>query len=255
MSEKKYIFFDGVGKFKGGFCDRLKGMYASYCLANAMGYDFYYDFPYPVALYLLNYKQPKNSDFTEINVIDWDNYLKHEERIKNLNFENRNLKIHTNIDFTKNFETKISFKDFVNLFFDLKKFKEDNNIFKYDVGIHIRCGGKMVEWNDYDFGQTFDENAFKEKLIKVCSQTDKEYYICSDSYEVLKIADSLNIKNLSTSPHTPKHIDRASSVSEADYISTFYDLLTLSECELIYHTQGEFAKTAAKLNNNELRSF
>lgn len=255
MFDKKYIFFDGVGKFKGGLCDRLKGMYACYCLASKMNYDFYYDFPYPVALRLLNYRQPKNNDYAEINIIDWDNYLKHKERIGKLDFDGRSLKIHTNINFTEDFDNNISFKEFINLFFDLELFKKDNNLFPYDVGIHIRCGGKMVDWNDYDFGQSFDENTFKNRLKKVCEDSNKEFYICSDSQKILDIADSLNIKNLSTTPHTPKHIDRASNVSESDYVSTLYDLLTLSECKLIYHTQGEFAKTAAKLNDNELRSF
>jgi hypothetical protein len=248
-----YVYFDGVGRGKGGLCDRLKGMYSCYCLAIKLNKTFYYNIPFPVALKAINYQQPKNDDYDELNIIDWDNYLSYKSKIENLSFDSINYKIHTNIDFSNDLKIEISFGDFISSIFNLKTFQEEHNIYGYDIGIHIRCGGKMVEWNDCDFGVSFDETKFKEKIIQLSNTNQKEIYICSDSQKVLDITDSLNLKNISISPYNPRHIDRSENVNEEDYITTFSDLLTLANCELIYHTQGEFAKTASKIYNNEIR--
>lgn len=249
-----YIYFDGVGKGKGGLCDRLKGMYSCYVLSSSIHKTFYYNIPHPVALKANNFQQPKEDANEELNIIDWENYLNYKSKIEALDFPLEKYKIHTNIDFVNDLKNNITFNQFMLAMFDLKSFENENEIFKYDIGVHIRCGGGMVDWNDYDFGIKFDNNKFKERLIEVCSNCN-ETYICSDSQKVLDLADSLNLKNLTISPFTPNHIDRGNDVLEKDYINTFYDLLTLANCKLIYNTQGEFAKTASRIYNNEIQHF
>lgn len=255
MEDNGFIYFDGIGMGKGGLCDRLKGMYSCYALSKKLNKKFYYSLPYPVALKALHFEQPKTHDFEEMYIIDWDAYISNQDKIKKLDFNIKNYKIHTNIDFTNDLDTNISFSEFINHFFDLKLFEQDHNVYGYDIGIHIRCGGAMVPWSDYDFGVKFNEQEFKQKLNDICLDNRKDVFLCSDSQKVSYIADTMNFRNLSTSPHVPKHIDRSSDMTESDLIGVFYDLLTLAKCKLIYHTQGEFAKTAAKIYNNELRTF
>jgi hypothetical protein len=253
MENKGCIYFDGTGKGKGGLCDRLKGMYSSYNLALNLNKKFYYNIPYPVALDAKNYEILKNDNFEEINIIDSDNYRNYRGKILNLEFPSENYKIHTNINFADDFENKVSFNAFINNFFNLTKFEFEHNIFKFDIGVHIRYGGKTVDWIDSDFESKFDESAFKTKIDEICSDKNKEIYLCSDSKSVLKMADSLNIKNLYTSPNIPKHTDRSENVEEMDYVNSFIDLLTLANCDLIFSTKGEFAKTASKIYNKNIK--
>jgi hypothetical protein len=255
MSNKNgIIYFDGVGKNKGGLCDRLKGMYSSWILSEKLNKEFIYNIPFPVVLKAKNYKQINTDNFTELNIIDWDNYLSHLDKIKKLDFSDLNYKIHTNIDFSNNFNLYNNFYIFMDTFFNLKEFEKEHNVQKYDIGIHVRCGGEMVKWNDYDFGKKLIESVFKKRLECLCD-CDKEIFLCSDSQKLLDMVDSYNIKNIYLSPYEPNHIDRGFDVSENDYISTFYDLLTLANCQSIYATLGEFAKTSSRIYNNELQYF
>jgi len=248
------IYFEGVGKNKGGLCDRLKGMYSCWILSEKLNKDFIYNIPHPVALKVKNYKQINSEAFTELNVIDWENYLQYSSKIKNLDFPELNYKIHTNIDFSNDFNHYNSFQIFIKQFFNLNQFEKEHNVQKYDIGIHVRCGGEMVEWNDYDFGKKIIETEFKKRLEEIAN-FKKEIFLCSDSKKVLDMVDSYNIKNIYLSPYEPNHIDRGFNVTENDYISTFYDLLTLANCRSIYATLGEFAKTSSRIYNNELQYF
>jgi len=255
MSNKNgIIYFDGVGKNKGGLCDRLKGMYSCWILSEKLNKEFIYNISHPAALKAKNYKQINSDHFTELNIIDWENYLQNSEKIKSLDFKELNYKIHTNIDFSKDFGLYDNFSIFIKQFFNLSEFEKEHNIQKYDIGIHIRCGGEMVEWNDYDFGKKLIEKDFKKRLEEI-SNSNKEIFLCSDSNKVLQMVDSYNIKNIYLSPYEPNHVDRGFNVTENDYISTFYDLLTLANCESIYSTLGEFAKTSSRIYNNELQYF
>ena len=255
MSQEGYIYFDGTGTGKGGLCDRLKGMFSCYVLSKKLNKQFYYNIPHPVGLKAINFQQPKDESFEELYIIDWENYLLHKNKIETLDFQSKNYKIHTNIDFTNDLNSNISFSNFINSFFNIKEFESERNIFANDVGIHVRCGGEMVPWSDYDFGVSFDENTFKDKLKNICKNPKQDVFLCSDSQKVLYIAECMRLRNLYITPHVPKHIDRGFDVNENDYVNTFYDLLTLGKSKLIYHTQGEFAKTAAKIYGNEIRSF
>jgi len=252
---KKIIFFNGIGPHKGGLCDRLKGMYSCWLLSKKLNRDFIYDLHFPVILNCKHYKNISTESFKQLNIIDFENLCHYKKILQNLEFDsNQNYTIHTNMDFSEILNMENSFSEFINTFFDIKKFETDYNIEKYDIGIHIRCGGKMVDWNDYDFGQSFDWNIFEKNILKI-NEMGKDVYVCSDSKIVLDKLDSLNLKDIIISPYEPKHIDRGSDISEKDYFSTFYDLITLANCKKIYYTFGEFAKTASKIYGNEIQPF
>jgi hypothetical protein len=254
MSNNGFIYFDGVGIGKGGLCDRLKGMYSCWILSKKLDKNFYFNIPSPVSLKVKNFKNNISNEFEELYIIDWDNFYNYKEQIKSLNFPEKNYKIHTNIDFSELLNSTYSFSDFINCNFDWKNFEKDKNIEVFDIGIHVRCGGKMVKWNDYDFEHVFDLEKFKQILKSICDE-NKNIFICSDSIVVLEQIESLNLKNITISPYEPKHIDRGPNVDDNDYISTLYDLLTLANCKKIYYTYGEFAKTASRIYGNEIQPF
>lgn len=254
MESKECIYFDGIGKGKGGMCDRLKGMYSCYNLALNLNKEFYYDIPFPVALNAKKYKIIKSDNFEQMNIIDSDNYRNYKNKISNLDFPSNNYKIHTNINFVEDFKKKVDFNIFMDNFFDLKKFENEHNIFKFDIGVHVRYGGKTVEWVDSDFDSKLEEDALKKRIEEICSDISKEIYFCSDSKYVLEIIESMNIKNLYVSPNMPKHTDRGNNVEEIDYVNSFIDLLTLANCSIIFSTKGEFAKTASKIYNTKIES-
>jgi hypothetical protein len=254
VENRGYIYFDGCGFGKGGLCDRLKGMYSSYNLSLSLNKDFFYDIHFPVALKALNYKQPDNKNYSNLYVIDWDNYLSFEHKITKMDFNEKNYRIQTNIDFSEKLPSKVSFSDFFKTFFDLKSLKDEMGIFEYDMAIHLRCGGKMVEWNDSNFGEDIDEDLFLYQLEDFLSINKKhDIYICSDSKRLLEKINKMNFNNVITSPNQPKHVDRSENILEDDYRNVLYDLLTLANSKIIYYTKGEFAKTASRIYNNDIK--
>jgi hypothetical protein len=132
-------------------------------------------------------------------------------------------------------------------------FIKTHNIQRYDAGIHIRCGGKLVDWDDYNFGVESDEE-YILKCVKDTCKLHKTVYFCTDSHEILEKVKELHISNLSITPNTPVHIDRSPIVTENDTKNVFFDLLTLANCDNIYYSLGEFAKTAARINNKPVVS-
>jgi len=254
MLNDAILYFDGVGPHKGGLCDRLKGMYSCWILSKKLNKKFIFNIPAPTTLKAKNFISINTENFQELNIIDWENYLKFEQILKELKFDDKNYIIHTNIDFSNLYENEYSFSDFIKNNFDLISFENDHNVQKYDIGIHIRCGGKMVGWNDYDFNHKFNLDVIHTRLSDISLQSEN-IFLCSDSIEVLNKIDKFNIENIIISPYEPKHIDRALNVSDDDYLSTFYDLLTLANCKQIYYTFGEFAKTASRIYGNNIQPF
>lgn len=247
-----FIAFKGIELHIGGLCDRLKGLYSCYLLSKALKRDF---------CYLLTHQEVLESRFTPPRVqgvfhhiVDYRCFMNYKRKIELLDFSpDVNHIIQTNIDFTQYIpELKlVEFNDFMYDLFDIPLFESKHNVKSYDAGIHIRCGGGMVNWDDYNFGVESDINKIKTGVITACER-HKDVFLCSDSGEVLKAIKDLNISNLTVTSNIPVHVDRSPVVTEDDTKNVFYDLLTLANSNTIYYTLGEYAKTAARIKNKPL---
>lgn len=246
------IAFKGIENHIGGLCDRLKGMYSCYVLAKALNRDFHYILTHQEVLFAKQTPPKIQGKFHHI--IDYQCFLNYKNKIEQLDFDPTiNHIIQTNIDFTQHIPKLkiVEFSTFIRDVFDIDMFEKTHDVHKYSAGIHVRCGGSLVNWNDYNFGIESNKENIVNRVKNVCEHHESVYF-CSDSSEILEKVADLNISNVVITPNTPVHVDRSPVVTENDTKNVFFDLLTLANCENIYFSLGEFAKTAARINNKPL---
>jgi len=246
------IAYKGIENHIGGLCDRLKGLYSCYLLAKCLKREFYYLLTHQEILYAKHTPPKLQGKFHHI--VDYQCFLNYKNKIDRLDFEpGINHIIATNIDFTQYIPKLrvIEFSDFIKDVFDIQRFEKTHKITQFDAGIHVRCGGSLVKWDDYDFGMVSNADNIANR-VKSVADLHKNVYFCSDSCEILEKVSSLKLSNVVIMQSIPVHIDRSPVVTEKDTENVFIDLLTLANCGVIYHSLGEFAKTAARIYNKPL---